>query len=97
VTRNLVVFLMFAACNRADGCGPETQEHADKRWAQEKWEAPCSDEATLLASTAGSPDHFKCPNKNHVMRVQVSTTPSHEEIGALVFCECARIAPEGGK
>lgn len=58
------------------------------------WEKPCTDMSWLLATTAGSPNQAACPNKSHRMRVQVATTPSQEEIGALVFCECQR---DGGQ
>lgn len=56
----------------------------------------CADESWLLATTAGSPDNAKCPNPLHHMRVQVATTPSNEEIGALVFCECDRSGTDAG-
>ena len=72
------------------GCAEQQQ----KRWEQEQWYGPCHDESSLLATTAGSPNSFKCPNKDHRMRVQVATHPSNEEAAALVFCECARpVAP----
>jgi hypothetical protein len=57
---------------------------------QREWEAPCHDEAVLAATTAGSPNGFKCGNKHHRMHVQVATTPSREEVGAIIFCECER-------
>ncbi len=64
-----------------------------RRWAEEArktWEGPCADRSWLLATTSGSPSSAQCPNKKHHMRVQVVTTSSNDEIGALVFCECAR-------
>lgn len=56
---------------------------------------PCFDSATLLATTTGSPSDQTCPNIRHRMRVEIKTTPSNEEIGALVFCECRRDADGG--
>jgi hypothetical protein len=75
----LGIVLFLAACD------PDAQYKRDKA---EAWEEPCADKAWLLATTSGSPSAAECPNKHHRMRVQVATTPSKEEIGALVFCEC---------
>jgi len=76
------------------GCAPggacEDGDSKYKREKREAWEGACADKSWLLATTAGSPDMAECPNKHHRMRVQVATTPSHEEIGAVVFCECQR-------
>lgn len=88
--KNLVL-----TCVTLVGCstpnGPfEDGEHQAARHKVEAWEGPCTDKSWLLSTTAGSPDVAECPNKHHHMRVQVATTPSHEEIGALVFCECER-------
>jgi hypothetical protein len=79
-----VVLVVLSGCDDMDG-SRRAQAIADKAW-----EGPCADTSWLLATTAGSPDRATCPNKAHRMRVQVATTPSHEEIGALVFCECQR-------
>lgn len=49
----------------------------------------CQDSATLVATTAGSPNGATCPNRHHRMRV-VPATLAGEEIGATVFCECER-------
>ena len=54
------------------------------------WNAPCADKATLLATTAGSPDASACTNKRHRMRVQVASVASKGEAAAVVFCECQR-------
>lgn len=53
-----------------------------------EWFEPCHDEARLLATTAGSPGRFECPNQKHKMQVQIATGSSNEEFGALVFCKC---------
>jgi hypothetical protein len=76
----LALALATAACDP-----PETEEQRAAR----AWAEPCHDESTLLATTAGSPDHFRCPNRRHRMQVQVATTGSNEEAAALVFCRCA--------
>lgn len=85
----LAVTYAIAACN-SEGTVLEGDEHMSRRISNEKWNAPCVDESTLIATTTGSPNNFKCWNKHHRMHVQVTTTSSHEEIGALVFCECER-------
>ncbi len=70
------------------GCeSPRTQYEREKR---EAWHGPCADVSTLLATTAGSPNGFTCPNKRHQMRVEVASTGTPEEAAALVFCECRR-------
>lgn len=56
----------------------------------------CYDESVLFATTAGSPDRFRCPNDRHRMRVEVATRSSPEEAAALVFCECVRASMDGG-
>lgn len=63
------------------------------REKREAWVAPCQDTSVLLATTAGSPNQYTCPNQNHRMRVQVSTEPTNEEAAALVICECTK--PQG--
>lgn len=63
-------------------------ERSDRR-RDDLEHGPCHDESRLLGTTAGSPSHYKCPNDNHRMRVQIATHPSNEEAAALVFCECA--------
>jgi len=78
----LLTALTFAACE-----GPEA---AQKRQELEAWNGPCKDEATLLATTSGSPNSEQCVNRLHVMQVQVATHPSNEEAAALVFCKCDR-------
>lgn len=68
-------------------------ETGDERVARERagrWTEPCHDQSSLLATTAGSPDNFECPNKLHRMRVQVASKATNEEAAALVFCECQR-------
>jgi hypothetical protein len=83
----MVVLVGLIGCDYLDGT-------ADlRRWKQEsdeRREGPCADVSWLLATTAGSPNEASCPNKRHKMRVQVATTSSHEEVGALVFCECQK-------
>lgn len=73
------------------GCEPKVKPIPEPK--TDPWNEPCADKASLLATTAGSPSYMTCPNKLHRMRVQVATTSSNEEIGALVFCECERVAP----
>jgi hypothetical protein len=68
----------------------EQREQANERKAAAIWNGPCADESVLLATTAGSPSGFRCPNRLHRMEVQVATTPSKEEAAALVFCRCER-------
>ena len=81
----MVAFLV--ALSACDGLDPE-----DRRRNQEaiERELPCQDESSLLATTAASPNGFKCPNRDHVMRVEWKTLASNEEAAALVFCECKR-------
>jgi hypothetical protein len=77
------------------GCNYEAkQEEARRQELDRIYNGPCRDEASLLATTAGSPNSLTCPNRQHRMRVEIKTSPSNEEIGALVFCECQR--PDGG-
>ena len=60
-----------------------------EEYVKNEWEGNCHDEAMLLATTVGSPDEFKCPNKLHHMRFEVQPkAKSGEEIGVLVVCEC---------
>jgi len=88
--RLFVLFLLsLAACD--EGGAFETsaaQNRRLKREADERWNGPCADESTLVATTAGSPNSFTCWNKHHRMRVDPVTKASNEEIGALVFCQC---------
>jgi hypothetical protein len=83
----LLLVLVLTSCDFFDGTRDQRllAEARDRAWNE-----PCADKSWLLATTAGSPDSASCPNKLHRMRVQVATTASHEEIGALVFCECHR-------
>lgn len=74
--------------------GCEESETPQQKHDRLAWTAACSDESTLLASTSGSPNSFRCPNQRHRMRVQTATAAG-EEIGALVFCECER--GDGGR
>jgi hypothetical protein len=76
----------------AAACGDRKREIAEqiRRAAEARWNGPCADTATLLATTTGSPSDMTCPNKRHRMRVQLTSAPSNEEFGALVFCECER-------
>jgi hypothetical protein len=68
------------------GCESEEKRYA--RWRLRRWEEPCHDVSILVATTAGSPSDFECPNRRHRMRVQITTTKTNEEVAALVFCEC---------
>src|SRR5574337_916558 len=68
--------------------GCDNVEDHYKQQKKEAWEEPCHDTSMLLATTAGSPNEFTCPNKHHRMQVQITTTASNEEVGALVFCQC---------
>lgn len=81
----LILLIQLTACDNPKVTDPNTQR-------QTMWTEPCHDEATLLATTTGSPDHIECSNRLHRMRVQVATNPSKEEVAALVFCECDRDA-----
>jgi len=83
-----VLLLAFTACENEGGF--ESISHARER----EWNEPCHDQSSLLATTAGSPNQFVCPNKNHRMEVQVATHPSNEEAAALVFCRCVREGEE---
>ena len=80
--------LGFWAVNGISKIPSPAQLQADARAAA--WTEACHDEARLLATTAGSPDKFECPNKLHRMRVQVASKATNEEAAALVFCECQR-------
>ena len=72
------------------GCkGTSWETPAQRR--ETEWSGPCHDESRLVATTAGSPNGFECPNAKHRMRVEVKTQ-SGEEIAALVVCECIRDA-----
>ena len=84
---HIATLLLLAACDEMNGAA-DARRAADRK--RQAWEAPCVDVATLLATTAGSPNETACPNKRHRMRVQVATTASNEEIGAVAFCECER-------
>jgi hypothetical protein len=53
-----------------------------------EWEAPCRDESTLIATTAGSPDRAVCPNRQHKMRVAVTSGSTPNNAAAVIFCEC---------
>ena len=57
--------------------------------ANEKRTGHCFDASRVIATTAGSPDDYTCPNIGHRMRLQ-PVTKAGEEIGAVVFCECQR-------
>jgi len=83
------VWLLLTALTLA-GCSCESVEESQKRQEREAWNGPCKDEATLLATTSGSPNSEQCVNRLHVMQVQVATHPSNEEAAALVFCKCDR-------
>lgn len=84
----LVLALLSPLFVGADGC--DDQETQQRRWEENRWEAPCRDSSTLLATTTGSPNSITCPNKHHRLRVQPVTVAAREEIGALAFCECVR-------
>jgi len=96
-----VLVTCLAVVGALIGCAPtappqETQEQARGRLRLEAWSEPCHDESALLATTAGSPSSFECPNRLHKMRVQVATAPTNEEAAALVFCECQRLPADAG-
>jgi hypothetical protein len=82
----LLLLTILAGCDSAD-----RQEEAR---LNRIYNGPCQDIASLLATTAGSPNSLTCPNRQHRMRVEIKTSPSNEEIGALFFCECQH--PDGG-
>jgi hypothetical protein len=81
--RILIVLLLI-------GCDSPREQVRKERAVE--WVEPCRDKTVLLATTAGSPNQFECGNREHVMRVQVASTPSNEEAAAVVFCECQRRA-----
>ena len=83
----LILLSVLVGCDEMNGVADTRRREAEK---VATWNAPCADKSWLLATTSGSPSEATCPNKEHRMRVQVATTPSQEEIGALVFCECVR-------
>ena len=90
----MIMRLLVAVVFVLVGCDQAAHERADQAEAVRLlWEGPCHDSATLLATTAGSPDREYCSNKRHRMRVQLSSGPSKEEFGALVFCECQHDVP----
>lgn len=80
--RIVALFLLVLLASTLFGCGKDAPP-------------PCRDEAVLLASTAGSPSHASCHHAQHRMHIEVRTTPSQEEIGAVVFCECVRSPTSG--
>ena len=91
----LISILSISACEKYETQAKYEQEKANKRYAElelEGWNGECHDESWLLATTFGSPDRAKCPNRKHRMKVQLASAPSHEEFGAVVFCECERVA-----
>lgn len=81
------VVALVLACT---ACGERSraEHYADIKRAE--WSAPCRDTATLLATTAGSPSQRACTNRLHRMRIEITSRPSSEEYGAVVFCECDR-------
>lgn len=85
-----VVFITAATGCDFDGSKAAARELESQR--ERTWNGPCKDTATLLATTSGSPSYETCQNKHHRMRVQVASGASHEEFGAVVFCECERDA-----
>jgi hypothetical protein len=52
-------------------------------------EVPCRDTAVLLNTSTG-PLTMTCNHRRHHMRVQAVSTPSNEDFGAIVLCECDR-------
>ncbi len=96
--RELVAVTIFMFCYGCDQEDEHRRHEAEKREQERRErEGPCSDQATLLATTTGSPSYYTCPNRRHRMHVQVATHPSNEEAAALVFCECDRTpAPKDG-
>jgi hypothetical protein len=95
IVRALLV-IQFLEASAALALGCESEEGRQRRLDREAWEEPCHDEAKLLATTAGSPSDFKCPNKNHRMEVQVATHPSNEEAAAAVLCRCLHARGDAG-
>lgn len=91
--KTLVFLLLLVGCEDAQGRSPERA--AVDRQRERDWNEVCHDEATLVATTSGSPNSHECPNRMHKMRVTVATKAG-EEIGAVVFCECERDAGAAG-
>ena len=85
----IAIAVLAMACD-----GPEQEEARQRAREEAAWSGPCADTSWLLATTAGSPDRATCTNKSHRMRVQVASSASNEEFGAVVFCECER--PDAG-
>lgn len=84
--RAVLLVLVVLGC---EGTAVETYGQRRNR----EWFEDCRDESRLVATTAGSPNGFECPNREHRMRVELKTM-SGEEIAALVVCECERLEPE---
>lgn len=80
------LFWMIGAIDKAT----DAIDKATDRQHHEERLGPCRETATLVATTAGSPNEHTCPNVAHRMRVQVQTTATKEEVAAIVFCECVR-------
>ena len=96
--KRVLPLLLLNSCLAEDCLDPErAAEREGARRAAAAWIAPCTDQSWLLATTAGSPSHAVCPNQRHRMHVQVATTSSNEEVGALVFCECQREFEDAGR
>jgi len=84
----MVKVILFFSVSLLSACNYEANER--ERIRKLEWERPCADDASLLATTAGSPNSLTCTNKYHRMRFEVQHARSGEEIGVLVVCECER-------
>jgi hypothetical protein len=82
----LLLLLSLAGCIET-----EDRRRYDERQqalqAEELGTGRCIPKATLIATTAGSPNGARCPHPQHRARVE-ATTKGAEEIGAVLFCEC---------
>jgi hypothetical protein len=91
ITSRSVAIGLFVVVGLLSGCSADdSYEERQERRGLRVRNYPCRDQSVLLATTAGSPNEFTCPNRLHKMRVQVVTTSSNEEVAALVFCECQK-------
>lgn len=89
----LVLSLSAGGCNNAD---VEQQKlRADKAEAALAKAVTCVDEATLLATTAGSPDAARCSSPRHVIE-GAPISAGTEEVGAMIVCRCRPASSDGG-
>lgn len=81
-------WLFVEFCDAAKVSG-DNERLGIARQKEAVWSGPCSDSVAVLGPTGTSNAHA-CSNKSHRMRMEVKTSPSNEQIGAIVFCECVK-------